>query len=234
MHIHYLQHVPFEDLGSMEVWFQAHGHTLSATHLYKEGEPLPQVNSFDWLIVMGGPMSVTDIETYPWLTNEKAFIQQAIDEEKIVLGICLGAQLIADVLGATISKNPHKEIGWFPIQISEDAKATHLGAALPCKFDVFHWHGDMFYIPNKATPIASSEACRNQGFIINNRVLGLQFHLETTPKSALDLTLHCKDELDNSQYVQSAEDMLSKPERFKKINLIMDEILGFLEKTHVG
>lgn len=234
MHIHYLQHVPFEDLGSMESWFRAHGHTLSVTHLYKEGEPLPQVNSFDWLIVMGGPMSVTDIATYPWLTNEKAFIKQAIDEKKIVLGICLGAQLIADVLGATISKNAHKEIGWFPIQISEDIKAAPLGAALPREFDVFHWHGDTFSIPDNASSLASSEACRNQGFMIDNRILGLQFHLETTPESALGLTIHCKDELDNSRYVQSAEDMLSKPERFEKTNAIMDVILGFLEKTHVG
>ena len=233
MHIHYLQHVPFEDLGSMKAWLQAHGHSLSVTRLYKE-EPLPQINSFDWLIVMGGPMSITDIETYPWLTNEKAFIKQAIDEKKIVLGICLGSQLIAYVLGAAISKNTHKEIGWFPIQISENVKATHLGAALPHEFDVFHWHDDTFSLPDKAMPLASSEACRNQGFLIDNRVLGLQFHLETTPESALDLTIHCKDELDHSRYVQSAEDMLSKPERFENINTIMNEILGLLEKTHIG
>jgi GMP synthase-like glutamine amidotransferase len=231
MHIHYLQHVPFEDLGSMEAWFRAHGHSLSVTHLYKD-ESLPQMDSFDWLVVMGGPMSVTDLATYPWLTNEKAFIKQAIDEKKIVLGICLGAQLIADVLGATISKNTHKEIGWYPIQLSDDIKAEPLGAALPCKFDVFHWHGDMFSTPDKAISLASSEACRNQGFMIDNRILGLQFHLETTLESARGLTIQCKEELDNSQYVQSAKDMLSRPKRFEEINVIMDEVLGLLEKTH--
>jgi GMP synthase-like glutamine amidotransferase len=217
----------------MKAWLQAHGHSLSVTRLYKE-EPLPQINSFDWLIVMGRPMNITDIETYPWLTNEKAFIKQAIDEKKIVLGICLGSQLIAYVLGAAISMNAHKEIGWLSIQISEDVKATHLGAALPHEFDVFHWHDDTFTLPDKAMPLASSEACRNQGFLIDNRVLGLQFHLETTPESALDLTIHCKDELDHSRYVQSAEDILSKPERFENINTIMNEILGLLEKTHIG
>ncbi|MEH6528740.1 MAG: type 1 glutamine amidotransferase [Porticoccus sp.] len=217
----------------MEAWFKARGHSLSVTHLYKE-EPLPDVKDFDWLIIMGGPMGVTDIAAYPWLNNEKVFIQQAIDEKKIVLGICLGAQLIASVLGVTISKNTHKEIGWFPIQISEDLKATSLGAALPHEFEVFHWHGDTFSIPDNAISLASSEACRNQGFMIDNRILGLQFHLETTPESALDLTIHCKDELNNDPYVQSAEDMLSKPERFEKINTMMKVILSYLEKSHTG
>lgn len=230
MHIHYLQHVPFEDLGSMETWFRAHGHTLSVTHLYK-GEALPQANSFDWLIVMGGPMSVTDIATYPWLINEKVFIKQAIDEQKVVLGICLGAQLIADVLGATISRNTHKEIGWFPVQLSEQAKTTTLGATLLPEFSVFHWHGDTFSIPDNAVPFASSSACKNQAFMIEERILGLQFHLETTPKSALNLTIHCENELDNSLYIQSAEEMLSQPERFERINEIMNSILDFLEKT---
>ena len=217
----------------MEAWFKARGHSLSVTHRYKE-EPLPDVNDVDWLIVMGGPMSVTDIAAYPWLTDEKEFIKQAIDKKKIVLGICLGAQLIADVLGAAISKNTHKEIGWFPIQISEDLKATSLGAVLPHEFAVFHWHGDTFSIPKNAIPLASSEGCKNQGFMIDNRILGLQFHLETTPESARDLTLYCNAELNNVPYVQSAEDMLSQPERFKKINTIMETILSYLEKSNTG
>ena len=230
MHIHYLQHVPFEGLGSIDAWIEEHEHTLSATHLYNE-EPLPKTNSFDWLIVMGGPMSVTDITTHPWLIKEKAFIRQAIDEKKIVLGICLGAQLIADVQGATISKNTHKEIGWFPVQLSEQAKTTTLGATLLPEFSVFHWHGDTFSIPDNAMPFASSSACKNQAFMIEERILGLQFHLETTPKSALNLAVHCENELDNSLYIQSAEEMLSQPERFEQINEIMHSILDFLEKS---
>lgn len=229
MHIHYLQHVSFEDLGSMKAWFEKHGHTLSATHLYK-GEPLPKINSFDWLIVMGGPMSVTDTTTYPWLTDEKSFIKQAISENKIVLGICLGAQLIAEVLGAEISKNSDKEIGWFPIRVPDQAKDTRLGASLPAEFDAFHWHGDTFSTPNNATLFASSRACKNQAFMIENRVLGLQFHLETTQESARSLISHCGNELDNCPYIQSAEVILSRPERFERINKIMDSILSYMEK----
>jgi GMP synthase-like glutamine amidotransferase len=230
MNVHYLQHVPFEGLGSMETWFKNQGHTITVTHLYKN-EELPSIEDIDWLIVMGGPMGVEDQAIYPWLTEEKAFIKQAIDQNKIVLGICLGAQLIADVLGAYIIKNSFREIGWFPIQLSEEAKATELGTALPNNFDAFHWHGDTFSIPDHAIPLASSEACLNQGFILNEKIIGLQFHLETTAASALDLTIHCKNELDNSQYVQTAEEILDKPERFEKINKIMKVVLGCLETS---
>jgi GMP synthase (glutamine-hydrolysing) len=232
MNIHYLQHVPFEGLGSMETWLQNRGHTITVTHLYKN-EPLPSLDTIDWLIVMGGPMGVDDQAIYPWLSAEKIFIKQVLDQKKIVLGICLGAQLIADVLGAYITKNSFKEIGWFPIKLSELAKETRLGSALPTEFDVFHWHGDTFSIPDSAIPLASSKACKNQGFIIEDRIVGLQFHLETTPESALDLTIHCKKELDGSLYVQNTEKMLSEPERFKKINRIMETLLSHLEASHI-
>ena len=230
MNVHYLQHVPFEGLGSIEPWLTNRGHTITATHLYNN-EELPPIDDIDWLIVMGGPMGVEDQAIYPWLTKEKTFIQQALDQKKIVLGICLGAQLIADVSGAYVIKNTYREIGWFPIQLSDEVKATKLGRALPSECDVFHWHSDTFVIPSGATPLASSKACLNQGFMIDERVIGLQFHLETTPDSALDLTIHCKNELDNSQYVQTAEEILEKSERFEVINKIMDVVMGYLEKS---
>lgn len=233
MNVHYLQHVPFEGLGSIKTWLKNRGHNITATRLYNN-EELPPIDNIDWLIIMGGPMGVENQAIYPWLTDEKAFIQQALDQNKIVLGICLGAQLIADVLGAYIIKNAYREIGWLPIQLSDEVKTTKLGTALPNTFDVFHWHGDTFSIPDNAIPLASSKACLNQGFILNERVLGLQFHLETTPESALDLTIHCKNELDNSQFVQSAEEILVKPERFKKINEIMEIILSYLENNNLS
>ena len=231
MNVHYLQHVPFEGLGSIEAWLKEQDHSITVTRLYKN-EPLPSIENIDWLIVMGGPMGVEDHAIYPWLMAEKVFIKQALDQKKIMLGICLGAQLIADILGADITKNVFKEIGWFPIKISEEAKASTIGTILPDQFEVFHWHGDTFDIPDRAIPLASSEACRNQGFMINERVIGLQFHLETTPESALDLTIHCKNELSRSLYVQSAEKILSQPERYEKINHIMEAILGYLDNAH--
>ena len=230
MHIHYLQHVAFEGLGSMQQWFIKQNFQVSATHLYA-GESLPELYDIDWLIVMGGPMGVNDEHLYPWLADEKIFIEKAITSGKIVLGICLGAQLIAQALGADVAKNPHPEIGWFPLQVHDEAGQTAIGKILQSHPLAFHWHGDRFDIPTGATPLARSNACDNQGFIYRGRVVGLQFHLETTRQSASDLIAHCGDELDGSDYVQGAADMLSQTERFLAINQVMTEILEVMRKT---
>jgi len=230
MNIHHLQHVPFEELAGIEPILQEKGHSLHSTHLYR-GDTFPAVTDLDLLIVMGGPMGIYDDEMYSWLSPEKKFIEQVIKAGKTVLGICLGAQLIADVLGARVYKNKYREIGWFPIERTTEAESTVLGPALPARVEVFHWHGDTFDIPRGAVRLAASDACANQGFIYDNRVTGLQFHLETTLQSATGLIENCKDELDNSRYVQTAEQMLADPDRFIRINRVMAEILAALEKT---
>ena len=229
MHIHYLQHVAFEGIGSMAPYFMDKGHSLSSTRLYLN-EPFPQLKDFDWLIVMGGPMGISDELKYPWLNREKAFIKSAIESGKIVLGICLGAQLIADVLGAKVYMNHHREIGWFPIMISEQAGDTVFRGVFPEGLNVFHWHGDTFDIPRSGIPLASSKACPNQGFIVENRIVGLQFHLETTPDSARALIENCREDLDGSEFVQSEKEILSNVSRFLRINEVMNAVLERLEK----
>lgn len=229
MRVHHLQHVPFEGLSSIEPILKEKGHHLTATHLYN-GQAFPSVSDIDWLIIMGGPMSIYDEKTYPWLSAEKKFIKEAIDAGKIVLGICLGAQLIADVQGAKIYKNKHREIGWFDTSRSPETDQTILSTAIPSQFKALHWHGDTFDMPAGAQALASSEACKNQGFIIHNRVVGFQFHLETTLHSANALIEHCRDELDASHYVQTENDMLSDKQRFTDINQIMHAVLEALEK----
>ena len=143
MRIHTLQHVPFEDIGSMAQDFSHAGYTVSTTHWYR-GDAKPSIDSFDVLVVMGGPMGVYDEQEFPWLLTEKALIKAAIDARKTVIGICLGAQLIACVCGATVKPNMHKEIGWFPLamQTPEDPVARLLDGQ-----NVFHWHGDTFDYP---------------------------------------------------------------------------------------
>lgn len=229
MRIHYFQHVPFEGLGSMERWFQDHNHSVSATHLYR-GETAPGPDQFDWLVVMGGPMGVADEQRYPWLAEEKRAIQMAIEAGKTVLGVCLGAQLIANVLGAPVTRNRHREIGWFPIRVTQQALDSPIGAILSGDSEVFHWHGDTFAIPSGARPMASSAACTNQGFVYNRKVVAFQFHLETTETSTRDLINHCSDELDGSDYVQGAQQMLENPARFTLINQLMGKILAVMEK----
>lgn len=229
MKIHYFQHVPFEGLGSMAACFLNSGHQLSATRLYLD-DPIPSPNDIDWLIVMGGPMGANDEVKYPWMQKEKTFIREVIDAGKKVFGICLGAQLIASVLGAAVIKNQHREIGWFPLDVSPEADGTVLADLFQPGIEVFHWHGDTFDIPPSGRLIASSKACKNQGFIVEDRIVGFQFHLETTPDSAGALIQHCGDELDGSTYVQNASEMLSNPKRFLRINELMEVILKRLEK----
>ena len=130
LQIHYLQHVPFEGLGSIESWLHERGHHVSATHMFS-GDQLPQLDHLDWLMVMGGPMGVSDDIQYPWLKGEKEFIREAVDSGKVVLGICLGAQLIADALGAPVRKNEYREIGWFPIVRHQEAPRSEIGKIMP-------------------------------------------------------------------------------------------------------
>ena len=114
MRIHSIEHEPFEGLANIEVWAKSKGHTITRTRIYKN-EGFPDIDDFDWLIIMGGSMSTYEEEKYPWLIPEKKFIGDAIAKKKLLLGICLGSQLIADVLGGKVSPNTYKEIGWFPV-----------------------------------------------------------------------------------------------------------------------
>lgn len=227
MRIHHLQHVSFEGLGSMGPYLKQKGYNLTSTHLYL-GQELPSIDDLDWLIVMGGPMGVYDGDQYPWLKKEKSFIRDAMEAGKVVLGICLGAQFIADVLHAKVVKNKYREIGWFPIHRAVQAEETVLGAVLPETMEVFHWHGDTFDIPAEASLLASSEACRNQGFIIDDRIVGLQFHLETTLDSARALIDNCGNELNGSRFVQTEDQIISEESRFDRINAVMHSVLDLL------
>ena len=230
MRIHSLQHVQFEDIGSMATDFAARHYPVTTTHWYR-GDKAPELHSFDALIVMGGPMGIYDEALYPWLADEKAFIKEAINAGKIVLGVCLGAQLIADVLGGKVTRNAHKEIGWLPLQIQPAANAHPIARILAKYPEVFHWHGDTFAIPPGAIHIARSEGCLNQAYVVNERVYGFQFHLETTPASAAALIEHCAGDIDGSRYTQSAHTMLGDAQRFASINCAMSEVISYILNT---
>lgn len=227
MKIHYLQHVPFEGLASIEPWAVNQNHSLSATRFY-DNEPLLSVEDIDWLIVMGGPMNIYEDDKYPWLTEEKRFIEQAIKHDKTVIGICLGSQLIADVLGAKIYQGQYKEIGWFPIEMTDKTEDSAVFNSLPQKFTVFHWHGDTFDLPEGSTRLAYSEGCQNQAFVYNEKVLGLQFHLESTKDSVQQIIKNCADELVEGKYIQKPEEMLIGDGNFDIINNAMSKILNNL------
>jgi GMP synthase-like glutamine amidotransferase len=227
MNLHYFQHVPYEALGYIETWAKERGHLITNTEFHLRGT-IPDIDSVDWLIVMGGPMSVHDETNYPWLVDEKRFIERAISRGKNVLGICLGAQLIANVLGARVAPMSYKEIGWYAIRKTNAADSTFFSRMMPAKMDVFHWHGDMFDTPDGAIHIASSEACINQGFVYQDRVVGLQFHPEMTPTVAREIIRHATVRLGEGRWVQSKEEMIGDSARFDTGNELMARILDEL------
>ncbi|MCF1182986.1 type 1 glutamine amidotransferase [Marichromatium gracile] len=211
MRVCVLQHVPFEGPGAIGDWVRARGHALQVVRL-DLGEPLPTLAEIDWLVVMGGPMGVDQEQRHPWLATERAFISRAIGADKTLIGICLGAQQIAAALGARVCRNPEREIGWFPLELRAEGRASGLFAALPEGFEVFHWHGDTFALPEGAQPLAASAACTNQGFLFEGRVLGLQCHLEATTEGVERLLVHCADELtETGPFVQSPEHIRAQP-----------------------
>lgn len=229
MKAHYFKHVPFEDLGSIRSWLTKAGYTITCTPFFESAD-LPALQEIDLLIVLGGPMSVNDEKIHTWLVSEKKFIRQMIMSGKPVLGICLGAQLIASAMGVKVHPNSMKEIGWFPIHglSSTDSSAFRF----PQTIQAFHWHGETFDLPAGATHIAKSDGCENQAFQLGRSVIGLQFHLETTLQSAHDLITHCRDELIPAPFIQTETEILSAgPAQYQSINRLMDEILDFLGQT---
>lgn len=227
MRIHYLQHVRFEGLGYIEQWVRKQGHLLSATALYA-GEPLPPFDAFDLLIIMGGPMGVYDTDQYAWLLQEKRFLETAFKQDKPILGICLGAQLMADVLGAKIYQNQYKEIGWHAVTRTDAAEGTEFAEVFPERFQAFHWHGDTFDLPAGALHLAQSEACRHQAFFFPPAAIGLQFHLESTWESIDQLITHCGHELVTAPYIQSPADIRNQKALVAPSNTQMDRILNYL------
>jgi GMP synthase (glutamine-hydrolysing) len=225
--IHYFQHVEHEGLASIEDWAVSSGHTLTSTRFFEKVN-LPELSDIDWLIVMGGSMSVHDEIEYPWLIEEKKFIKTAIDTGKTVLGICLGSQLVSDVLGAKVYKNTEKEIGWFEIETTCFANTSKLLFDLALKTRVFHWHGDTFDLPDGAIHLAYSHACKNQAYLYMGRVLALQFHLEPSKEWIREMVESGSDELIAGSYVQTGEEILKNIDLVDSNRKILFTILNRL------
>lgn len=227
MRVHVLQHVPFEGLASIAPWLEARGATITCTRFFEDPR-LPAASDVDFVIAMGGPMSVNDEAELPWLIAEKQFVREAIQAGAAVLGICLGAQLIASALGAAVRPGREREIGWFEL---EGVPSPDGAFQFPAREVVFHWHGETFDLPPGAVHLARTPGCENQAYQLGDRVIGLQFHLETTPESLDQITTHCRNELVPSTYVQTEEALrAAPPEAYARINALMHAILEHLTK----
>jgi GMP synthase-like glutamine amidotransferase len=225
MRLHCIQHVPFEDAANIAVWAADRGHTMACTRMDR-GEPLPDRDSFDWLIVMGGPMGVHDLDEFPWLRHERGLLAETIERDRIVLGICLGAQIIADAMGAPVGRNGEREIGWFPVRLTAQAAESPAFAALPDEFTAFHWHGDTFGIPSGCLHTAASKACANQAFACGERIFGLQFHLEYSEESIRAMVDNCFGDLAPAPHVQTPAEMLYGHEHLEALR---DLLFTFLD-----
>jgi GMP synthase (glutamine-hydrolysing) len=227
--IHCLQHVSFEGPAIIKEWADKKGHLFSFTRFY-ENDPIPGMQDFDWLVIMGGPMGVYEQKLNPWLITEISLIRGAIDASKTVIGICLGAQLIACALGAEIKPGKMKEIGWFPVYINKSI-ADPLGLEfLPEEITVFHWHGDTFGLPASTMPLASSGATPNQAFLYKNHVLALQFHFEMNPEALAEITSHGASELISGRYIQHAGTIMKGRHYLEENNAVMKKILDKFEE----
>ena len=224
MRVHYLMHVPHEALGNMEPWFVDRGHHLTRSRLYA-GDPLPDPAAIDWLVVMGGPMAVYEEDRHDWLVPEKRFIEAVIARGIPVLGVCLGSQLLAEVLGARVRPHPQREIGWFPVTLTEAGRRSRLLRHLPATFLPLHWHGDTFTLPAGGEHLAASEACAQQAFSYGDHVVGLQFHLEVLPSVAQSFCDEDASLLSPAAYVQTAAEIMGDPARFTPLTSWMNGLL---------
>jgi GMP synthase (glutamine-hydrolysing) len=229
LRIHILQHVEFEGPALISAWAHDHNHSITLTRFFT-GDPLPAHGSFDLLIVLGGPMGIYDVQDYPWLREEIDFIKETLIRKKPILGICLGAQLIAGALGADVYRGKYKEIGWFPISIMKNNFPMEVQPHLPAEPIVFHWHGDTFDLPAGGKVLASSTATPNQAFICNDNVIGLQFHLETTEKALKNLIQHAGDEIVEGSFIQTPEQMLATLEYIEDNKRFLYALLDYLGK----
>lgn len=203
MRIHSLEHEPFEGLANIEVWAKKKGHSITRTLLFKN-EELPEINEFDWLFVMGGSMNIYEEEKYPWLASEKNFI---------------------------VSKNKHKEIGWFPVTLTKEARISSIVSSLPQEFTAFHWHSDTFSIPSGALRIAKNKECANQAFEYG-RTIGLQFHLEYSRESIDLMFKNCMDDINEGKYVQKPDEIVSQINNVHEIKEILNTLLDNMEREY--
>jgi GMP synthase-like glutamine amidotransferase len=222
--------VNYEDPGYIRNWCDLKGNDLSYTRFFN-GDPIPADGDFDWLVIMGGPMGVYDEDRFPWLKDEKKAVRKAIEQNKTVIGICLGAQILANVLGAKVYKNTEKEIGWYDVMLTREGLESKIMKGAPPTMKVFHWHGDTFKIPAGAKHIVFSEGCRNQAFTYGDNVLALQFHFEVTGENITTMLKHGASELVKSKYVQTEDEILSFSGNILPNNRIISDILDNLKNS---
>ena len=203
MIVNVLQHTPNEGPGSIQKWAHLHHHEFYIYHPYQFGI-LPTVEETDFLVILGGPMSPND--DLPWIKQERQLIKKLLAKNVPILGICYGAQQIVKTLGYQVKKAPVKEVGWGPVTVQ-----TNIIKGLPHELTVLHWHEEMFEIPQEAKILFSNDNLQNQGFVLGNQAVGLQFHLEPEEDNLKEIVVNDAQYISGSAFKQTAQQIISTP-----------------------
>jgi GMP synthase (glutamine-hydrolysing) len=224
MRIFVLEHAANEGPGKIATWAEERGYTVNHVRM-DDGNPLPSLEGASMIVIMGGGMNIYQHRDYPWLVDEKRFLAKAIARNKPLLGICLGAQLLADLLGGKVVQNRCKEVGWWPVRFLDRSSPFD---GFQAEGMMFHWHGDTFDIPNRSRRIADSDGCANQAFIFGDRIVGLQFHAEVTPADPAAFCDSAPQDLADGPFSQSREAMLTSPPDMSAVDAGLYRLLDHL------
>lgn len=233
MKVHIVMHESFEAPAVIKLWARKNEYAVTYTKLY-EGGKLPEKCDFDFLVIMGGPQSpaTTSAEcSYFDAQKEISFIKKAIDHEKIVFGVCLGAQMIGEALGARFDHSPNREIGVFSLTITDDGKKDPIIGTFPPTFNVGHWHGDMPGLTADAKILAVSEGCPRQIVRYTPKIYGFQCHFEFTPDAIEGMIQNSAHELEQRKglpYIETADEL--RAHDFSEMNALLFRFLDQL--TH--
>ncbi|GAC1380940.1 MAG: type 1 glutamine amidotransferase [Hymenobacter sp.] len=233
MRWHCLQHLPDEGPGHAADWLAAHGHSLTFTRLFEPSPVFPALAAVDGLLVLGGAMSVHDEAAFPWLKDEKAFINDVLRAGKVTLAICLGAQLVAQALGGEVCPNHEPEIGFWTVRFSTQALAHPLLRGWPEKAAVLHWHLDTFTVPPGAVRVGMSAGCAAQGFVWGDGVIGLQFHPEMTgPMVEQLIAFEGHETAAEQEFVQTAAQIRARIKSVWKGRKLLEALLTNMVALH--
>ena len=231
MKLHLIEHDPKEiSKTNIATWAAKKGYEISKTDV-SNLEELPRLSDFDWLMVMGGFQHAWDKENNPWLILEKKLISDAIAAGKIILGICLGAQLLAEDLGGQVFPNKNREIGWHEVSLTREGRDSFIFANVPEKFVTFHWHKDHFSLPPNCTCLAFTEPTAIQAFICNSApLIGLQFHPEYTRDMVRFYSKKFGNDWKPGPFVPGKNEVLARTKLIPETYWLMEILLNNIDR----